>query len=1334
MQSYQIVAPLLQVLPFGSKPNFRVSVQIDRNGSKVLKSLEPQNIKSFIDTIVAKGNIQGLNTDRIVNDVYHKLKEINTIADIDQQIISSASELACEHYDYPKIAMYLLIRNLHKSTHDNYVDVVRDLRVNLDSDGNNKPILTESFEEFVVQYHKQINDAIQYERDYDVPLFGFRTLEKSYLKRNIKGNIVERPQHLFMRVAIAIHYQSVYENIEQTLAKIIETYNLLSTGFFTHATPTYFNAGTYSGQLSSCFLMGVADDMEKVGDCWKDSAITSKYGGGVGIHVTRLRCMGSKINSTQGKASGMTIASVFNAISRYAHQGGRPGSFALYIELWHGDIFYFLELKKNTGAETERARDLFLGLTVNDVFMQRVEADGYWSLMCPSKCPKLLDKFGAEFTKIYEEYEAAGKYIRRISARDLWFKILESQIETGIPYMFYKDSTNKKSNQSNIGVINGSNLCIEIMEVSTDEEYAVCNLATICLPKYLEYDENGKPVSFSHSKLYDITRIITRNLNNMIDINYYPLEKTKKSNLTHRPIGIGAQGLADTFMLLKLPFDSAAARDLNKRIFETIYFGFMTESVELAKKFGAYQSFAGSPLSEGKFQFDLWGVTPSGMWDWESLRESVIKFGARNSLGIATPPTASTSQIMGNNECLTGDTKIYSSCGLTTCIEDFEVGNKVIGWDDTNLKKSFSYEKIDKGVKDTIRLTFADGRTIKCTKDHKFLTYDKQWIKAEDIQLNTKIMMGIDGTYDQNYGDEDDYELKAGDYTFTMDTYEERYKTLAFARILGYVLSDGNIYHHEETNNYKVRLYMGSKYDMECVSEDICRLECPPNIEDTGKVYRVNLHSELIKAIFSLENITMGRRTTQEAKIPSFLLDKKCPKSIVREFLAGHFGGDGHRPSLSALRKGRTKFTGIKLAHSIHKDHIDSMIQFMKNINKLMMRLGIPSSTISPPKMPSSKLSNPDTREIRLHVPAGTHFLEKIGFRYCVDKQLKLTVATAYWRYRETVINDRNIVYSNAYNHVREGMKMTEALELSQKEAFPIIKPISKFSLGAYDSFLRYCKHNRETDQHLCKIDIGPADFFREMNCFHWFNHHEYMVDRTSMNLPYYSLKLIGKADNGPAHVWDINVRETHSFIANGIMVHNCIEPITSNIYTRSTMAGDYWIANKYLMKELMDLNMWNSDLIDLIKYYDGSVQHIDFIPDHIKQIYKTVWEIEQNSILEMAAERGAFIDQSQSMNIFMAKNKFYPADHWSNEALNIRLTSCHFRAWELGLKTGMYYLRTKPASEASQFGVDIVKLGAKYKLLAVETVDEEKEKTKPVTAKVCKFGDGKEGCVMCHG
>ncbi|BCS83273.1 ribonucleoside-diphosphate reductase large subunit [Cotonvirus japonicus] len=634
--------------------NFSDTIYLEVNDQKQI--LKRDAIKEYIDNILQQLDINYLDANKLTDRVYPKLKSVNTNNDIENQIVSSASEMVIYHHDYPKIAMWILMGNLHKNTHDDFLEVSHQLWKNKNKSNKHSPIINEQYYEFIKKHYKIINKTIKYDRDYNFSIFGFRTLEKSYLKKS-NNKIVERPQHLYMRVAIALHYRS------KNMNRILETYEFLSQGYFTHATPTLFNAGTTHEQLSSCFLLGIKDDMNDIGDCWKDCAMISKYAGGIGIHMSNIRVEGAYINSTQGEASGLRVLTIFNNISRYANQGGkRAGSFAVFIEPWHGDIFFFLDLKKNTGAETERARDLFLGLMINDIFMERVYKGEMWSLMCPSQCPEIIDKYGDEFTKAYIQCESEGRYVKQVPAQDLWFKIMEAQIETGVPYIAFKDAINKKSNQINIGVVNGLNLCCEIAEVSTADEYSVCNLSSICLPKFIEY-ENGKP-SFNYNKLCEISRLITRNLNNIIDVNFYPVTKTKKSNVKNRPIGIGVQGLADVFAIFGTPFDSELARDLNRKIFETIYFGALTESMEIAKIDGPYETFERSPIQQGKFQFDLWGMSYdklSGMWDWESLRDKIKIHGVRNSLVTTCMPTASTSQIMNYNECIEPHTEnIYS--------------------------------------------------------------------------------------------------------------------------------------------------------------------------------------------------------------------------------------------------------------------------------------------------------------------------------------------------------------------------------------------------------------------------------------------------------------------------------------------------------------------------------------------------------------------------------------------------------------------------------------------------------------------------------------------------
>jgi ribonucleoside-diphosphate reductase alpha chain len=504
------------------------------------------------------------------------------------------------------------------------------------------PLLSDEVHQVIQDNAEFLDSHIIYNRDFNYDYFGFKTLERSYLLK-INGKIVERPQHMLMRVSVGIHLND--------LDSVLETYDLMSKKFFTHATPTLFNAGTPKPQMSSCFLLAMQDDsIDGIYDTLKQTAKISQSAGGIGLSIHNVRATGSYIRGTNGTSNGIVpMLRVFNDTARYVDQGGgkRKGSFAIYIETWHADIFDFLDLKKNTGKEEMRARDLFFAMWTSDLFMKRVQENGNWTLMCPNECPGLYDVYGDDFEKMYTDYEKAGKGRKTIKAHELWEKILESQIETGTPYMLYKDAANRKSNQKNLGTIRSSNLCTEIMEYTSKDEIAVCNLASISLPMFVE---NGK---FDHKLLYDVTKRVTRNLNKVIDRNYYPVKEAENSNLRHRPVGLGVQGLADAFIMLRLPFTSDEAKQLNQEIFETLYFAAVTTSMEMAKEEGAYSTFKGSPISEGKFQFNLWNMEDSdlsGRWDWASLRKEVVEHGVRNSLLVAPMPTASTSQILGNNE------------------------------------------------------------------------------------------------------------------------------------------------------------------------------------------------------------------------------------------------------------------------------------------------------------------------------------------------------------------------------------------------------------------------------------------------------------------------------------------------------------------------------------------------------------------------------------------------------------------------------------------------------------------------------------------------------------
>jgi ribonucleoside-diphosphate reductase alpha chain len=626
-------------------------VKFDRITEKIAELCEGLN-RDYVDpAIVAKKTIEGFYDG------------IST-KELDELSAEIAASMATIHPDYAILAGRILISRLHEETPEKFSDCMEELYNYTDErSGQNASLIADDVYEAVKAYAFTLDAAINDKADYGYDYFGVKTLEKSYLLRK-HGKIMERPQYLLMRVAVGIH--------KKNLDKILETYNLLSERYYTHASPTLFNAGTRKPQMSSCFLVAMKDDsLDAIYETLKECALISKSGAGLGLHIHNVRSKGAYIKGTNGRSNGIIpMLRVYNETARYVDQGGgkRKGAFAIYLEPWHPEIFDFLNLRKNHGKEEMRARDLFTALWIPDLFMKRVKENGQWSLFSPNEVPGLVDSHSAEFEKLYVQYEAEGKARKTIPAQDLWFAILESQIETGTPYMLYKDHANSKSNQQNLGVIKSSNLCTEIIEYSAPDETAVCNLASIALPNFLV---NGQ---FDHQKLYDVTYKIVYSMNRVIDENFYPTEATRRSNMRHRPIGLGVQGLADLFILLRYPFESAAAKRLNTEVFETIYYAAMKSSVDQAKDEGHYESFPGSPLSKGIFQFDMWGVKPSGRWDFEALRAEAMKYGARNSLLLAPMPTATTSQILGFNECFEPYTSnIYSRRTLSG---EFIVVNK----------------------------------------------------------------------------------------------------------------------------------------------------------------------------------------------------------------------------------------------------------------------------------------------------------------------------------------------------------------------------------------------------------------------------------------------------------------------------------------------------------------------------------------------------------------------------------------------------------------------------------------------------------------------------------
>ena len=682
---------------------------IKRDGRK--ESVKFDKITARIEKLSYGLNTEFVKTIEIAKKVIDGLYDGVSTQELDELASETAATLTTKHPDFATLAARIAVSNLHKTTSKSFSSTMKRLYTYVNpKTGENASLLSKEVYGVINKNAALLDSSIIYDRDFSYDYFGFKTLEKSYLLR-LDGKVVERPQHMLMRVAIGIHMDD--------MDSVLETYNLLSEKWFTHATPTLFNAGTPKPQLSSCFLLTMKEDsIDGIYDTLKQCAKISQSAGGIGLSIHNVRATGSYIKGTNGVSNGIIpMLRNFDMTARYVDQGGgkRKGSFAIYLEPWHSDIFEFLQLKKNHGKEELRARDLFYAMWIPDLFMKRVESNSDWSLFSPDEAKDLHETYGEDFEKLYEKFEKEGKARKTVKAQDLWFEILEAQIETGNPYILYKDACNIKSNQKNLGTIKSSNLCTEIVEYTSPDEVAVCNLASIALNKFVKDD-----MTYDHKKLYGITKVITRNLNKVIDVNYYPVEEARNSNMRHRPIGIGVQGLADTFILMRHAFDSPEAKKLNEEIFETIYFGAMEASMEIAKEEGTYKTYEGSPVSKGIFQFDMWGIAPSSKrWDWTKLKREVKKHGVRNSLLLAPMPTASTSQILGNNECFEPYTSnIYTRRVLSG---EFIVVNKHL------LKDLIKLNLWNESMKD--RLMEANGsiQGIKEIPDDIKLLYRTVW-------------------------------------------------------------------------------------------------------------------------------------------------------------------------------------------------------------------------------------------------------------------------------------------------------------------------------------------------------------------------------------------------------------------------------------------------------------------------------------------------------------------------------------------------------------------------------------------------------------------------------
>jgi hypothetical protein len=916
------------------------------------------------------------------------------------------------------------------------------------------------------------------------------------------------------------------------------------------------------------------------------------------------------------------------------------------------------------------------------------------------------------------------------------------------------------------------------VQFTSADEVSVCNLASVALPMFVT---DG---IFDFAKLNEVVQVMTRNLNKVIDVNHYPIPEAEYSNLRHRPIGIGVQGLADAFIKMRMPFDSDAASVLNKSIFETIYFGAVTASKDLAKRLGPYATYKGSPMSRGILQFDMWDVKPeSKLWDWEGLRAEIKLHGVRNSLLVAPMPTASTSQILGNNECVDEHTPVTLDCGLAIPIRDVvATGARVFGWDPEGKRARVAIQsrKIDQGRKACVELTLIDGRKIVCTPDHRFLSAQGEWVEARNLEVGvSKLTMGLQGTLDVSDADEEGYELKMSTMTLTMETLVERYKMLAFARILGYVLTDGDF--RPESS---VTLSMGCRLDAESIARDMQLFDVEPIsltrvTDDTESCIRVSARINLTGAIRSLDGIVTGARFHQKQTLPSFLLSDACPKSVVREFLAGYFGGGGGGGCIitgggciitsggciiTNNKSSRNPFPAVRLRTSVHKDHIESLRTTMIHLGTLLARVGVPGATVAgPTKVKSSprrsRRPSPGAVEFQLTLPTGPAFPTKVGVRYCITKACRFMTAGSYWQHREAVLAQRQRVIEEV-GRLRSAspISLAEATRQANDNVFANEVALAKGSrvpltltrrlfptrvsetTGSKARKMRsrmaevraivatkalLSPHQNPRGDVLETPTLAPNDtdsnseveikthvewvnkdikgalsgnkrktvrglrrgcisgvpglsanaYLSEIGGTRWKEMKHY-VEREGVSHPTLELRVVGRRDVGVRHVWDLSVDGDHSFVANGIMVHNCFEPYTSNLYVRRTLAGEFVCVSRHLVSDLIALGIWTPQLKNQLIAHNGSVQRLD-VPQKIKDLYKTVWEISQRKLIDMAADRGAFICQSQSLNIHITRPSYG------------KLTSMHFHAWKRGLKTGMYYLRTKAAVDAIKFTVD---------------------------------------------
>jgi ribonucleoside-diphosphate reductase alpha chain len=1257
---------------------------------------------------------------KTINNIYDGI----TTSELDVVSANICATLASSDYQYNQLGARILVSSAQKNikvllgNNDTFVGRMNYVQENYNK-LYNRDYLIPDLVKYMNDNSEFLNKLIDYSNDFSFEFFGYKTLEKSYLIK-FDDKPVESPQDLFLRVAVAIHYLQDNKDLIQ------KTYEFISKGYFTHATPTLFNAGVINGQYASCFLLGTDDSIEGMYKNVADCAKISKGAGGIGVHISNVRAKNSIIKGSNGRSNGIIkLLKVLNETSRHVTQGGkRAGSFAIYLEPWHADVKDFLEIKKQTGADSERCRDLFSALWVPDLFMKAVTEDSDWYLMSPDECPRLNETYGKEFEDLYNKYVSEGKYREKVKALDIWERTLVSQIETGVPYIAFKDRVNERCNQKNIGIVKSSNLCCEITEVSDLNTHSVCNLASIAVNKFYE---DGV---YNYDKLREVAKLATVNLNRVIDINAYPTLESKETNFAHRPIGVGIQGLADLFCMMKIPFESEEAIKIDGKIMEHIYYGCVEGSIEMAERDGSYKYFEGSPYSKGilQFDFDERGQSKlSSNLDWINLKERMQKSGMRNSLLTALMPTASTSQILGNNECFSGDTQVTLANGTMVAIKNIRPGDSIVAYseNDKGMTTSKVTEFLPRGEKEVVRLTFKDGRTLTCTPDHKFLLANGKWCKTCDIPLKSEpVMLALTGTPDIVGDDETNWELKTVAGSFRMS--DNRNKVLTLARVVGFIRADGSI------QSGKVTAVFGHPIDRDRFLTDIIDIlngQATWRVTDSG-CYEVIINGTIASVIRNIDGMVCGSRVANPVTWPTFVLADDCPMSVRREFLAGFFGGDGWTPVLVNNSNQTKTFSPIRLSQTACMNHSDSLIKAMNQLCELLTKTGVPGAqiiNIRNIKNIGNKPYRCGEKEhvcVRIGFPINAFtqhlFVDKIGIRYSVHKEHRYGIVASWSRYLNEIKRQYDLVCTLAETFA-EHSTLTQGLSKAIEE-LKKTEPILNEHYSTPTITQLYDRNKRETKeikQFKFKNIISPEQFLDMVGAREWFAHnnenektnnkHTYAVDIKSSVTPTMHIQLIDRRPAGIVNVYDINVDKLHNFVANGAVVHNCFEPYTSNIYTRSTQAGEFIMINKHLIKDLIDLKIWDNDMREQIIINNGSVQDIEGIPNNLKEIYKTVWEIKQKSIIDHSVVRGYFTDQSQSQNLF------FP------EPDTKKLSSALIYGWKQGLKTGMYYLRSKPATSALKFTIDANK---------VKADERRKDAEKKKKTYVCNDEEGI--CVMC--